>query len=680
MPTHLTDIQYKYKYNITLKLFLRSKTPTAKLKLRGITIEVHEHSPNVNYIILLKKSKTKLVLKADSPAEFDGWLRTIKTVSELKTGEGEQVSKEESIKSKHRYENVEVSETENGKELVKIKGKAPVPTPRSKTPSLEMTSLQTEKTESIVTINSEDNNTNMENSPRICKKNENGTTKIEDKDHLSVENTNNHDNQSIVDNNEADNSETEENLIKPCLPIPVSASSEDSTSSSSDADEEKPRFCTPIISMGHKFSDGIVWETIEECDEENISSGESDKVDTGMNHAEKEADVVNMKIDFHEGSSVGVMTAGSAPDKKARLQPHAPFITATQAEKDCDSLSLKVGKSSPPPQARMVDYSVRYQQDLIMKGNEVTNGAKDISVNEDVYDCNECAFCPDKKEPPVSKEEIGNISVKNLAKFWEQVSQQKIEDSAVKEAAIQKKWNSMPNLKERKQQKQDSIKEKKEPVVHYAEVVKSDEIIDDVDLCRSVSLSDRKQMFEMMTLNTIGEQSKQWKSMPSLKQDKSPSASTSTSPRQQFKSRVRWEDQSDIDDFAIERGRSPVRELVKNFQTPQSLVCFKRGSSPLSPEFKSNEIRTHESLSSSDSISSSMTGSSVSTVIDTRTRPASHLDDSSGEIYTDSSVTDMNTGEEGPYVFENGAEYSLTSLGMGKECRLFFYENPKVIM
>ena len=672
MPTLLTDIQY----NNTLKLFLRSKTPTAKLKLRGIAIEVHEHSPNVNYIILLKKSKTKLVLKADSPAEFDGWLRTIKTVSELKTGEGEQVNSEESVKSKHRYENVEVSETENGKELVKIKGKAPVPTPRSKTPSLEMTSLQTE---SIVTINIEENNLNLENSvhsPEICKKNENGSTKVEDKDHLSVENSNNHDNQSmtIVDIDEADNSEIEENLIKPCLPIPVSASSEDSTSSSSDADEEKPRFCTPIISMGHKFSDGIVWETIEECDEENISSSESEKVDTGMNHAEKEADVVNMKIDFHEGSSAGVMTAGSAPDKKARLQPHAPFITATQAEKDCDSLSPKVGKSSPPPEARMVDYSVRYQQDLHMKDNEVT---KAISVNEDAYDGNECAFCPDKKEPPVSKEEIGNISVKNLAKFWEQVSQQKLEDSALKDAAIQKKWNSMPNLKERKQQKQHSIKAKKEPIVHHAEVVKSDDIIDDVDLCRSVSLSDRKQMFEMMTVSTIGEQSKQWKSMPSLKQDKSPS--TSTSPRPPFKSRVRWEDQSDTDDYAIERGRSPVRELVKNFQTSQPLVCFKRGSSPMSPEFKSNEVRTHESLSSSDSISSSMTGSSVSTVIDTRTRPASHLDDSSGEIYTDSSVTDVNTGEEGPYVLENGAEYSLTSLGMSTECKLIFV-NTKVIV
>ena len=95
----------------------------------------------------------------------------------------------------------------------------------------------------------------------------------------------------------------------------------------------------------------------------------------------------------------------------------------------------------------------------------------------------------------------------------------------------------------------------------------------------------------------------------------------------------------------------------------------------MSPEFKSNEIRTHESLSSSDSISSSMTGSSVSTVIDSRTRPASHLDDSSGEIYTDSSVTD----EEGPFVFENGAEYSLTSLGMSTECKLIFV-NTKVIV
>ena len=39
----------------------------------------------------------------------------------------------------------------------------------------------------------------------------------------------------------------------------------------------------------------------------------------------------------------------------------------------------------------------------------------------------------------------------------------------------------------------------------------------------------------------------------------------------------------------------------------------------------------------------------------------------------------MNTGEEGPYVFENGAEYSLTSLGMSTECKLIFV-NTKVIV
>ena len=38
-----------------------------------------------------------------------------------------------------------------------------------------------------------------------------------------------------------------------------------------ESDGLNSKFCQPVFLENHKFSDGIVWETIEECDEENFS-------------------------------------------------------------------------------------------------------------------------------------------------------------------------------------------------------------------------------------------------------------------------------------------------------------------------------------------------------------------------------------------------------------------------
>ena len=110
---------------------------------------------------------------------------------------------------------------------------------------------------------------------------------------------------------------------------------------------------------------------------------------------------------------------------------------------------------------------------------------------------------------------------------------------------------------------------------------------------------------------------------------------------------------SSRDSSSESRGRSPVRELMKNFQPSPPSILFQRDLSPVSPILKTNEISfKDESLSSSDSFSSSMTGSSMSTVISRSQRAASLLDDSSGEIYTGDRGTH---GEDTrPYMVENG--------------------------
>ena len=129
------------------RIFYRSKAPTARLKLKGINIDIHIHSEDVKYIVLKKKSRTKLVLNADSPTEFDGWLTTldieIKRQEELQSPE-----KTESFVTVDRVESP--GQAERGRGESRVRSKAPVPAPRTRTPSRE-------KLREMVSLNTEDN-------------------------------------------------------------------------------------------------------------------------------------------------------------------------------------------------------------------------------------------------------------------------------------------------------------------------------------------------------------------------------------------------------------------------------------------------------------------------------------------------------------------------------------------
>ena len=114
-----------------ISLYFRSRAPTARLKLKGISTDIHVHSEDIKYIVLKKKSKTKLVLSADSSTEFDGWLKTLDT----------EIKRQDELPSLQKSEsngNVDVSDTsERGRGLTRVKTKTPVPTPRTRTPSRE---------------------------------------------------------------------------------------------------------------------------------------------------------------------------------------------------------------------------------------------------------------------------------------------------------------------------------------------------------------------------------------------------------------------------------------------------------------------------------------------------------------------------------------------------------------
>ena len=83
------------------------------------------------YIVLKKRSRTKLVLNADSEPEFDGWLKTLLSVTERLKG-AEEHGNNATVES-----NLTNVESERGRSRTRGWGKAPVPTPRSKTPSRE---------------------------------------------------------------------------------------------------------------------------------------------------------------------------------------------------------------------------------------------------------------------------------------------------------------------------------------------------------------------------------------------------------------------------------------------------------------------------------------------------------------------------------------------------------------
>ena len=103
----------------------RSKAPTARLKLKGITTEIYIHSEKVKYIVLKKRCRTKLVLSADSPTEFDGWLKSLDI----------EIKRQDEL---HSDQNGQLRDSpERGRGETKVKTKTPVPTPRTRTPSRE---------------------------------------------------------------------------------------------------------------------------------------------------------------------------------------------------------------------------------------------------------------------------------------------------------------------------------------------------------------------------------------------------------------------------------------------------------------------------------------------------------------------------------------------------------------
>ena len=85
-----------------------------------------------------KRSKTKLVLNADSKAEFEGWHKTLKETCRNATS----IKPENEEVEKRPYENVEIPITcTRGRDPLKVKNKVPIPTPRNITPSREQNSI-----------------------------------------------------------------------------------------------------------------------------------------------------------------------------------------------------------------------------------------------------------------------------------------------------------------------------------------------------------------------------------------------------------------------------------------------------------------------------------------------------------------------------------------------------------
>merc|ERR1712192_238220 len=199
--------------------------------------------------------------------------------------------------------------------------------------------------------------------------------------------------------------------------------------------------------------------------------------------------------------------------------------------------------------------------------------------------------------------------------------------------------------------------EDEEPRGKEIEVVKSDFVVDDVELCRSVSIKDRREMFESLEKQSRREMKKQWSSMPSLKHER-----RLPSPE---KARVSWQDEKEVE----VKERSPVKETKKTLQelTPSQILP------PVTPLVVTNVVSSpgrEELNSSSDSLSSSLTSSS--TVI-ASTNPgwelASLQEDSAGEIYTGPPLPGQDFHL---FVVENGTEVPLTPLSQRKS----LFERP----
>ena len=188
--------------------------------------------------------------------------------------------------------------------------------------------------------------------------------------------------------NKLENSDGEDTeKYKWCVPASATSDETTSTASSSDEEEEKPKFSAPIIADGHKFSDGIVWETIEECDEEDISSTDSDKVDIALNHDEKKPEVVNMKNDSNEGSG---MTREPSQDKKDRSLSHKPFINplthVNKPERDNERLNPKFGFLTPVGNKQVSEMDMEYPTKFSSETNLSVTDMPNLLTNSKFYD------------------------------------------------------------------------------------------------------------------------------------------------------------------------------------------------------------------------------------------------------------------------------------------------------
>ena len=166
--------------------------------------------------------------------------------------------------------------------------------------------------------------------------------------------------------------------------------------------------------------------------------------------------------------------------------------------------------------------------------------------------------------------------VRNMAQFWEafclRVQQEAevlaasptphtiISASSSSAMSTRKKWKSMPDLEEKKNDETDrgqisshisredlSLTEDAATQVNRP-VVKSDEVIDDLEVCKTVSIRERCQLFEHLAARASSEVAggrllasdrRQWSSMPSLK---SPAAAGSR--RNNNNRRQLWENSS----------------------------------------------------------------------------------------------------------------------------------------
>ena len=474
-----------------------------------------------------------------------------------------------------------------------------------------------------------------------------GKWKLELEDNGLEEETNDHEEKGKEDeeevkyqesgqtNPEKDEEEEEEEYeVKWCTPVGVQSDE------SSSEDEKGPSFGTNQPS-DHRFSDGIVWETIEECDEEETES---------------------------EGCTQSGIKVQEEVGQKAVDPPMCQEVVQQQAAK-----GLRMGAFAQPViGGRMAGWEGGGESSQLPAGLQgLRNGSQSANCTLDPLNQRITREDMRPEEYEAMHEEVGNISVRNLATFWEDLTRRVVREEAqqTESSSIKKKWNSMPELKgqivKRKlpeattQQKVRKIEdpEDKEPQYKEIEVVKSDYVVDDVELCRSVSIKDRREMFESLEKQSRREMKKQWSSMPSLKHER-----RLPSPE---KARVSWQDEKEVE----MRERSPVKEMKKTLQelTPSQVLP------PVTPLVVTNVVSSpgrEELNSSSDSLSSSLTSSS--TVIPSTNQGwelASLQEDSAGEIYTGPPLPGQDFHL---FVVENGTEVPLTPLSQRKS----LFERP----